>query len=493
MTRIVLATAFVAFASGAAFAQPDPSDEDLRFWVKADDLVTAGLTEGDPVQEWVDASEYGTIMSPRREMNPWGPALAADVEEHPHLRYVDINGKSVPTVRFDREGNLFSNAGLGDPDVDDSGAGDRLYQTNNFDDPDTEEVEDPTSIGDGTDLTAFMVFNPDIVDSLNENGTTRMGVIFMFGKRGDSGSLYQLGIEQRPTEPDFGKLLTVNYDQNVKYASDVTPPEKTWQIAALTIEDSDPDDVGIPDLVSLYLGVNGAPIENIGGPLEFIQRNSSESLFDAHTGDPEPFGIGGHSQNCCGEGESFAGNIGEIIIMSKLLAPEDSEWQSIESYLINKYFESDALLGDFNLDGQLDAADLDLMAARLDPNDPTFDLNDDGLVDFADRSVWVHDLKNTYIGDSDLNGVFDSDDFVTVFIAGKYEIDEVAGWAEGDWDGDLRFTSLDFVAAFIDGGYERGPRAAVAAVPEPSSLVLLLLSVVGLCRVRAQKTRVGGI
>ena len=133
------------------------------------------------------------------------------------------------------------------------------------------------------------------------------------------------------------------------------------------------------------------------------------------------------------------------------------------------------------------------MAARLDPNDPTFDLNDDGLVDFADRSVWVHDLKNTYIGDSDLNGVFDSDDFVTVFIAGKYEIDEVAGWAEGDWDGDLRFTSLDFVAAFIDGGYERGPRAAVAAVPEPSSLVLLLLSVVGLCRVRAQKTRVGGI
>ena len=80
MTRIVLATAFVAFASGAAFAQPDPSDEDLRFWVKADDLVTAGLTEGDPVQEWVDASEYGTIMSPRREMNPWGPALAADVE-----------------------------------------------------------------------------------------------------------------------------------------------------------------------------------------------------------------------------------------------------------------------------------------------------------------------------------------------------------------------------------------------------------------------------
>lgn len=489
MNRLVLATVCVLFASGTVLAQPDPTDEDLRFWVKADDLVTAGLTEGDAVQEWVDASQYGTTLSPRTETNPWGPAIGADVEEHPHLRFVDINGKSVPTVRFDREGDLFSFAGLGDPDVDDSGAGDRLYQMNNFDDPDTVEVEDPTSIGDGTDLTAFMVFNPDIVDSLNENGTTRLGVIFMFGKRGDSGCLYQMGIEQRPTEPDFGKLLTVNYDENVKYSSDATPPEQTWQIAALTIEESDPEDEGIPDLVSLYLGANGEPIENIGGPLEIINRNNSEAMFDGSTGDPEPFGIGGHSQNCCGEGESFAGNIGEIIIMSKLLVPEDSEWQSIESYLIGKYFESNTLLGDFNLDGQLDAADLDLMSARAEPNDPTFDLNEDGVVDFSDRVVWVHDLKNTYIGDSNLDGEFTSSDFVTVLVAGKYEIDETAGWAEGDWNGDLQFTSSDFIAALVDGGYEIGPRPAVATVPEPSSLVLLLLSLCGLRRVTAIRTR----
>jgi hypothetical protein len=43
------------------------------------------------------------------------------------------------------------------------------------------------------------------------------------------------------------------------------------------------------------------------------------------------------------------------------------------------------------------------------------------------------------------------------------------------------FSSADFVAAFVDGGYEQGVRAATAAaVPEPSSLMLTLLSMVGL-------------
>ena len=41
------------------------------------------------------------------------------------------------------------------------------------------------------------------------------------------------------------------------------------------------------------------------------------------------------------------------------------------------------------------------------------------------------------------------------------------------WDGDMAFGSGDLVFAFSDGGYEQGP--LVAAVPEPSSLVLVLL------------------
>ena len=134
--------------------------------------------------------------------------------------------------------------------------------------------------------------------------------------------------------------------------------------------------------------------------------------------------------------------------------------------------------GDYSKNGQLDAADLDLQAAKIGTVPPPagYDLDADNDVDYDDRVAWLHDLKKTWVGDSNLDLVFDSNDFVQVFVAGKYESGAAAGWAEGDWDGSKVFDSGDFVAAFVDGGYEIGQRpvGAVSAVPEPSSLVLLL-------------------
>ena len=145
--------------------------------------------------------------------------------------------------------------------------------------------------------------------------------------------------------------------------------------------------------------------------------------------------------------------------------------------------------GDFNRNGQLDAGDLDLQAAAFGGQDLTYDLTKDGQIDYADRAVWVAELKQTYFGDANLDGQFDSADFVAVFSAGQYE-DSVAGnsgWATGDWNGDLDFDSNDFVTAFAAGGYEIGPRAAVSAVPEPSSIVLFGLALLGL--VSRRRTR----
>ena len=88
------------------------------------------------------------------------------------------------------------------------------------------------------------------------------------------------------------------------------------------------------------------------------------------------------------------------------------------------------------------------------------------------------------MGDSDLDGEFNSADFVRVFTVGKYETGDMATWGEGDWNGDMSFDSSDFVAAFTDGGYEQGPRAAVASVPEPSSVALLALGGLALLRRR---------
>lgn len=147
---------------------------------------------------------------------------------------------------------------------------------------------------------------------------------------------------------------------------------------------------------------------------------------------------------------------------------------------------SSSVPGDFDGDGMLSEADINLLNQNVasGANAVAFDLNGDSLVNAGDIETWIVDLKNTYLGDANLDGEFNSSDFVTVFSAGKFELDENATWGEGDWNGDLRFNSGDFVAAFSGGGFEQGPRAAVSAVPEPSSAVLLVLGGLALSRRR---------
>ena len=137
--------------------------------------------------------------------------------------------------------------------------------------------------------------------------------------------------------------------------------------------------------------------------------------------------------------------------------------------------------GDFNSDGVLDGLDLDAMVPGLAGNDLAFDLNADGQTDFDDRLFWLKSLRGTWVGDSNLDGEFSSTDFVQVFQAGLFENPEApATWGEGDWNGDGLFNSGDFVAAFQDGGFENGPLPA--AVPEPSSIILMLLGSLALLR-----------
>lgn len=147
--------------------------------------------------------------------------------------------------------------------------------------------------------------------------------------------------------------------------------------------------------------------------------------------------------------------------------------------------------GDFDGDDLLTAVDIDLLSQKVldGDDDPAYDLNDDLLVNNADRDVWVNTLKNTWYGDANLDGVFDSGDFVAVFTIGEYEdaIADNSGWAEGDWNGDKDFDSGDFVVAFQAGGYDQGAKAAVSAVPEPSSFVLMMLA--GLAFTRGRRRR----
>lgn len=132
--------------------------------------------------------------------------------------------------------------------------------------------------------------------------------------------------------------------------------------------------------------------------------------------------------------------------------------------------------GDFNGDGQLDALDLNELTRQSLTRDTRlrFDLNTDSMVDDGDLRHWVVELKQTWIGDSNLDGQFDESDLKFSFSAGRYEQEFASLWQQGDWNADGRFNSRDLIAAFIDGGYQRGARSATQPVPEPSSMPLLI-------------------
>ena len=142
------------------------------------------------------------------------------------------------------------------------------------------------------------------------------------------------------------------------------------------------------------------------------------------------------------------------------------------------------LTGDYNANGTLDAEDIDLISNVVQRGDTNraFDITNDGRVTNDDRDTIVHDLLATWYGDANLDGEFNSLDFVSVFQIGEYEdgIDENSVWSTGDWDGNRDFDSGDFVFAFQDGGYEAGPKPAI--VPEPTG------SCVWLCLVLAKST-----
>ncbi len=170
---------------------------------------------------------------------------------------------------------------------------------------------------------------------------------------------------------------------------------------------------------------------------------------------------------------------------------DDTNLNAGAAYLFELELTQD---GDFNRDGRIDVQDIDLLtvAVQEGTHAEIYDLNQDELVDQADRVIWVEQIANTYFGDADLDGQFDSSDFVLVMQSGLYE-DDVSGnamWTTGDWDGNADFGTEDFILAMQSGGYEQGPRAtAVAAVPEPHGWALTGMAGLGLLARRRRRKR----
>ncbi|MCA9149466.1 MAG: hypothetical protein KDA92_09215 [Planctomycetales bacterium] len=204
---------------------------------------------------------------------------------------------------------------------------------------------------------------------------------------------------------------------------------------------------------------------------------------------PIPF-VGNAGINGWLTGTSTAASGAPVIAVGETII-EGSSGTNVDAYGFRQYqFQitsttgAGADPGDFNADGAIDATDIDLLSAEIiDGGASTrYDVDGNGMVDRDDRTFWVESIAKTYFGDSNLDGEFNTADLVFVFQGGKYEdaIEDNAGWADGDWDGDKDFTSSDFVVAFQGNGYELGKRAAVSAVPEPTTWQYLIAAMLPL-------------
>ncbi|MEO0586022.1 MAG: dockerin type I domain-containing protein [Planctomycetota bacterium] len=100
----------------------------------------------------------------------------------------------------------------------------------------------------------------------------------------------------------------------------------------------------------------------------------------------------------------------------------------------------DALIGDFNGDDVVDAADVEALQLELrlvadDPQrplDPAFDLTSDGAIDMLDLDHLVYVVLDTVYGDANLDGRVDTADLAA--LAGHFGVG--VGWSQGDFDGD---------------------------------------------------------
>ncbi len=153
--------------------------------------------------------------------------------------------------------------------------------------------------------------------------------------------------------------------------------------------------------------------------------------------------------------------------------------------LMQYYFDAPAgRLGDFDGDGDIDAADIDTLGAAIaaSSTDLAFDMDGDGDVDADDFAFHVHNLVDTALGEGTGTefGDFNLDGVVGILDLGLLGDNYAtsAGWALGDANGDGSVGILDLGLLGDNYGFDG------SAIPEPATMSLLGLGAVALIRRR---------
>lgn len=135
--------------------------------------------------------------------------------------------------------------------------------------------------------------------------------------------------------------------------------------------------------------------------------------------------------------------------------------------LTNRNAPDPTIPGDFDLDGTLDADDIDMLFDHF--GNAAYDLNDDGSTNNLDVIHLVRVMLNTEYGDANLDGKVDIHDYNQLALA--YGTD--GGWAGGDFTGNDIVNDSDLNVLKLFFGFQTPPPST--PIPEPTSAGILAL------------------
>ncbi len=242
----------------------------------------------------------------------------------------------------------------------------------------------------------------------------------------------------------------------------------------------------------LYLGIDNRQFDNGGGMN--IQTSEYSWMSDfAFTGFPDDFV---NVSQIIGVDEDNSGDANQYFTLFAVDAPAGTysigahEDGGNNMYVVFADGELQAgPICDLNNDGNCGLADIDALMQEVaaGTNNSQFDLTSDGLVNDDDRDQWLVDAgpQNGFagpflVGDSNLDGQINASDLNAL---GLSWLTDVQDWSKGNFTGS-GVNAADLNAMALN--WQQSVPVA-SPVPEPSSVLLGLMSLLGLFAVRRQR------
>ncbi len=151
---------------------------------------------------------------------------------------------------------------------------------------------------------------------------------------------------------------------------------------------------------------------------------------------------------------------------------------------------------DFDSNGLCDVVDLDRLIAAQGTDELRFDLDQNGSVGSSDRDTWLtvageRNQGTTYLqGDANLDGAVDAADLNALAV--RWQQENISSWGLGDFTGDGRVDSFDLTIIgtnWLKGGQAESPNDALGRqpVPEPGSAWSLMVGLAAWVKWRSNR------